>query len=329
MSANFPNVTILIPTLNEEDYIEQCIYSILNNNSEIVESIEILVIDGGSVDKTQEKVLKLSERYLQLRLLDNPKKIVPAALNIGVANSSYDTLIWLGAHAIYDADYIVKSVETLQKTGAAVVGGVLSAKGKGPFGKSLAFATSTKFGIGNAKYRYATKIQSVDTVFGGCWTKETVLKAGGFNEQWVRNQDFEFNQRVRDTVGEIILNPSIRVEYFVRESPKQLARQYFQYGFWRYKTFQKHPSSLGMRQLIPFSLVLLLIISVLISPFNITLAIIAPICYLSVVVVISAFEVIRKWKIKYFLRLLIIYPILHISWGLGFFWSIIKSRLSF
>ena len=323
MQVDFPPITVLIPTLNEEDYIEQCIRSVLDNG-EVAQNIEILVIDGGSTDSTKDKVTKLSETHSQLRLIDNPRKIVPAALNIGVSNAKHDILIWLGAHAIYDTDYIKKSVETLINTGAAVVGGVLTAKGKGLFGKALAFATSTKFGIGNAKYRYATKMQSVDTVFGGCWRKETVLKAGGFNEQWVRNQDFEFNQRVRDKVGEIILNPNIRVSYFVRETPKKLAKQYFEYGFWRYKTYKEHPASLGIRQIIPLCLVLSFMFSILILPVSTMLAMLAPIFYLCSVVVVSAFEVIRKKRIKYFLWLLVVYPVLHISWGVGFLWSAIK-----
>jgi len=328
MQVDFPQITVLIPTLNEEDYIEQCIRSVLDNEA-VAQNIEILVIDGGSTDSTKDKVLKLSETYSQLKLLDNPRKIVPAALNIGVSNAKHDVLVWLGAHAIYDTDYIKNSVETLINTGAAAVGGVLTAKGRGPFGKALAFATSTKFGIGNAKYRYATKMQSVDTVFGGCWKKETVLKAGGFNEQWVRNQDFEFNQRVRDKVGEIILNPSIRVSYFVRETPRRLAKQYFEYGFWRYKTYQEHPASLGVRQVIPLCLVVSFVLSILVLPVNTTLAVIAPVFYASVVVLVSAFEVIRHQKMKHFLRLLVIYPVLHISWGMGFLWSAIKNRLPF
>ncbi|MFT6045961.1 MAG: succinoglycan biosynthesis protein ExoA, partial [Arenicella sp.] len=233
MLPPLPEISIIIPTLNESAFIVECVESLLLGNYS-TKRIELLIIDGGSTDDTVAKAEDLSRRYPSVKVLRNPMIIVPAAMNIGVRAASYDLLMWCGAHAIYDKDYVNLAVNTLlEESGAASVGGVISPIAKTATGKAIAIATSSKFGIGNAQYRYATTRQHVDTVFGGCFYKASIHKIGGFNQAWVRNQDYELNYRLRTQVGPIVLEPGIRCQYYCRESIAQLSKQYFAYGFWR------------------------------------------------------------------------------------------------
>jgi len=322
---NTPFVSILIPTLNEQSFIQPCIQSLLEGNYPL-DNIEVLVIDGGSTDNTQQEVIELTDRYPSIQLLQNEKKIVPAAMNIGISESSHDILIWAGAHAVYDADYVKHSVDILTTEKCASVGGVIQPIAKTFIGCAIAAATSSKFGIGNAKYRYATSRQTVDTVFGGCWFKSDILEIGGFNENWVRNQDYELNCRLRDQIGPILLDPSIRCKYFCRETIRQLARQYFNYGYWRFHTSRKHPGSFTIRQAAPLVLALGLLVSCLLV-FNFPfLASLTPIVYLICAITAAASIAFKHKRLSYVLVVPVIFATLHLTWSAGFFKAALLSR---
>ena len=230
----------------------------------------------------------------------------------------HDIIVWVGAHAIYDQDYLPCLVETLIDEDCASVGGHLSPIAKTETGNAIAIATTHKFGIGNAKYRYATNRQSVDTVFGGCWKKEDVKKIGGFNELWVRNQDYEFNCRLREHVGEIILEPKAKVHYFCRETIPKLASQYYQYGFWRYKTYLEHSSSFGIRQAIPLALLFGLAGSALLGLLGNRLGLAVPLVYLSCSCAISLLLSIQYKRLNYLILMPLIFATLHLAWAFGF-----------
>lgn len=326
MSVELPKVTVLVPVLNEQGFIVECLNSVLNG-SYPSENLEILVIDGRSTDGTQQEILMLSSLHSSIKLVDNPKKIVPAALNIGIKKASHEIIIWLGAHAVYDSEYLLRSVETLLEENCASVGGVITPKGKSYIGRAIALATTSKFGIGNAKYRHANQRQEVDTVFGGCWKKDSITRIGGFNESWVRNQDYEVNYRLRKEIGPIILEPSIRCIYYCRESIKKLAKQYYQYGFWRFNTIKKHPKSFTIRQAAPVMLFAGIVISIALALYNSNLALIIPTIYLSLAIVFAInIGIKNKWP-NLLLLLPIIFSTLHLSWALGFFMSALSSLI--
>ncbi len=321
----FPPISILIPCVNEESFIEDCLLSLLES-SYPSNKVEIFVIDGGSTDQTKEIVTRLQHQFSQVHLLDNKKKIVPAALNIGIEAASFDHIVWVGAHAVYDEKYLENLLACFRSEEVASAGGIIIPKGKNWFGKAVALATKTKFGIGNAKYRYATKRQTVDTVFGGCWLKSSIKKIGGFNENWVRNQDYELNTRLRKSIGPLMLDPSIKCYYFCRDSLKGLTNQYFQYGFWRFKTLMKHPSTLNLRIIAPALLLILLAISLVILPFNL-FGLVVPLGYLIACIIVSIFTAVSNKQLSSLLILPLIFPSIHLSWAFGFFTSAIQRVL--
>lgn len=320
-------VSVLIPCLNEEAFIVNCIESILSGSYEL-DKLEILVIDGGSADNTINLVKELQEKHPQIRIINNPKTSVPAALNIGRRESTHEHLIWLGAHAIYDKHYISNSIRTLLSNKVASVGGVITPVGRSYLGRAIAIATQAMFGIGNAKYRYATTPQHVDTVFGGCWTKTTLSKIGGFNECWKRNQDYELNTRLRKQIGPILLNPEIKCEYFCRDRLPCLARQYFEYGYWRFRTLIKHPSTLNIRVLAPPIFVIGSAASIISMPFFGPLTAMPLIVYLSISFLISIYLSIKHKQYSTLLFLPLIFLCIHLSWGLGFITSITNHLMN-
>jgi len=327
MSQPLPSISILIPTLNEEHFIDGCISSLINGNYP-KELIEILVIDGGSTDQTIQRVEQLSNIGNPIKLIHNTKKIVPAALNLGLSIAKNDFIIWVGAHAIYHDNYLTNSVQTLIDEDCASVGGVISPIAKTTTGKAIAIATSSKFGIGNAKYRYTKSKQSVDTVFGGCWKKQDVIKVGGFNESWVRNQDYEFNFRLRSQIGKIILNPDIKCKYYCRERISLLAVQYFNYGFWRFQTFKQHPSTFTLRQAAPILLLFGLLISLIFLINGLCIGLLIPFIYITANLLSSTYLSIKKNHPLLIILLPIIFATLHLTWASGFTKGAIQDVIS-
>ena len=312
----YPYVSVVIPMRNEERYIARCLDSVLSNDYP-KDRLEILVVDGMSTDHSREIVQDYISRFGFIRLLDNPKRIQAAALNIGLREAKGEIIIRMDAHTFYAFDYIHQCIELLETTEAANVGGLQRAVGENYLSKAIAIATTTPFGIGNAYFRYAEKEMWVDTVYLGAWRKSTLKALGGFNEEWVVNEDYELNYRLRKAGGKILLSPKIKCYYYVRPSLKALARQYFRYGFWRAKTFVTYPDSLRWRQLAPPALVVALLMSIGILSVDWIPGVIVPALYLAADLLVSTWIAYRRgWK--YLPLLPLVFPTIHLSWGIGF-----------
>jgi succinoglycan biosynthesis protein ExoA len=311
-----PFVSIIVPVYNEAAYIKQCLESILRNEYPR-DRFEILVIDGGSTDGTHEIIEQMAKQYPQIIILKNYKRIQSVAMNIGIRNSRGEIIIRMDAHTLYAPDYIHRCVELLETTEAANVGGPQRAVGTNYISNAIAIAITVPFGIGNAYFRYAEREMWVDTVYLGAWRKSTLEALGGFNEEWVVNEDYELNYRLRKAGGRILLSPKIKCWYYVRPSLKALARQYLRYGFWRAKTVVTYPDSLRWRQLAPPGLVISLLLSLGILPVKWMLGIIAPALYLAANLLASTWTASRK-GCKYLPLLPFVFATIHLSWGIGF-----------
>lgn len=247
-----PTVSMVLPALNERMWLRDCLGTLLAQD--YADIIEILVVDGGSTDGTRDIADRLDPL---VRVIDNPRVTAAAAMNIGIAESKGDVVCRFDAHAIFAPDYVRRCVEVLMETGAANVGGPMRAVGTTSFGRAVAAATSSRFGIGPGRFHYATARQDVDTVWLGCWWRYTLDAVGGYDEerlQWAA-EDQELNLRLRQRGGRVVLDPGIRSSYFPRETPKGLARQYFNYGLAKASTLKKHRTLPSWRPLVPAALV--------------------------------------------------------------------------
>ena len=241
-------ITIILPTLNERSHIRDCLDSL--KKQDYTNIVEILVVDGGSSDGTQEIVTADGG---SVRLVDNPKMTAAAAMNIGIKESTTDVYVRVDAHTLYATDYVSRSVATYDESKAQVVGGPMRPTGANPFGRAVAAVTSSPLGVGPGRFHYSEKLEEVETVYLGIFDAEFVQNVGGYDEtnlQWA-SEDQELNYRIRRAGGKILLDPNIRSTYFPRDTPRALARQYHNYGMCKASTLAKHKRLPYLRPMVP------------------------------------------------------------------------------
>jgi GT2 family glycosyltransferase len=311
-------VAIVIPCLNEKDYILRCLQSIAQQSYN-KDLITTYVCDGGSNDGTIEIIkdfVKSNNRFL---ILNNSKKTTPYALNLGITESSTDVVIILGAHSEVDNHFVAKNIETFSENEAIMcVGGVLENVYENETSKIIGSAMSSSFGVGNAHFRTGNKKGYVDTVAFGAYKREVFDKVGLFNEELIRNQDDEFNYRITSAGYKIFLNSEIKCKYFVRASFKKLYKQYYQYGYWKVYVNVLHKTVTTTRQLVPAAFVsylFVLLLSLLIG--------IKVFCFFSLFLVLyllmASFMAFRQ-NAQPITAIKIAYTffILHFSYGMGY-----------
>ncbi len=327
------NVSVVMPLFNEEKYIVACLESLLNQDYPR-EDMEWIFVDGGSTDATKKILKEYQSKYEGLiKIYDNPKKIVPYAMNIGIAASEGKYIVRLDAHAEYARDYVSKCVYYLETTDADNVGGVAETKSHGPVGEAIALMLSSKFGVGNSQFRTGGKDGYVDTVPFGAFRREVFSKYGGYDERLVRNQDNEMNFRIRKNGGKIYIANEIKLAYYCRDTVKGISNMAYTNGKWNVITMKMCPGAMGLRHFIPLTFVLSLVAlpiltlaSSLLATFlggavfgilaRILLALFSleMLIYLSLDVLFSAKQ---ARKASDFWRLLYIFPVFHIAYGSG------------
>jgi succinoglycan biosynthesis protein ExoA len=263
---NPPFVSLLMPVRNEASFIERSLGAVLAQDYP-GDRIEVIVADGLSTDRTREIIEALAEQHPNLHLIDNPGKIVSTGLNAALHVARGEIIIRVDGHTVIASDYCRQCVEALRQTGADNVGGRMTAVSEGVFGRAVALATSSRFGIGDARFHYSDRAEQVDTVYLGAWPRDAFQRVGMFDEKMVRNQDDEFNYRVRAAGGKILLDPRIKSLYYNRATPLSLWRQYFQYGYWKVRVLQKHPRQMSSRQFVPPLFLMTLFLLSLTAPF--------------------------------------------------------------
>ena len=320
-------VTLILPIRNESAYIEDSLAAILKQDYPS-DCMEILVVDGMSTDDTHSLIRDFSERNpsLQIRILDNPGKIVPTGMNIALREVKGEIVVRVDGHCLIAQDYVSNCVDHLKKDGVDGVGGPMESIGETKVAKAIAIGMSSPFGVGNSAFRTTSgKSMLVDTIPFPAYTWEVIKRAGLYDEELVRNQDDEYNYRIRELDGKILLANDVRSTYFSRSSLKGLWRQYFQYGYWKVRVLQKHPRQMSLRQFIPPVFVLALFVSVLLvfsSAFRFS-SMIVPLLYLTANFAASIWTS-SKWKFQYLGWLPFIFLILHLSYGLGFLAGLFK-----
>lgn len=319
MAENFPFITVILPIRNEEKILQKTLHSIFLQTYP-QECMEILISDGMSFDHTREIIEEFQKTHTNIYLIDNPGLIVPTGLNLALLHAKGEIIVRIDGHTVLDPDYILNCVDALTRTGADNVGGKMHAVGDTFVGKAIALATSTPFGVGGARFHYSNQEEWVDTVYMGAWPMRVFYQIGLFDEELVRDQDDEFNYRLREMGGKILLSPKIKSKYTTRSTLKSLWKQYFQYGFWKIRVLQKHPKQMRPRQFIPPVFTFMLIISTLLSFFiKQGWFAFASIAGLYIAANFSASFITARWNhLKFIPVLMITFAILHLSYGFGF-----------
>jgi glycosyltransferase involved in cell wall biosynthesis len=308
-------VTVVVPMRNEEEFIGPCLDSLLANV--IDGAIEVLVYDGESEDRSAALVAEVASRDPRVQLRQNPRRIQAAAFNDAIGHARGEFVVRADAHSVYPANYLDECVRLLRETGAVNVGGIQVARGTSWISGAIAAALTSRFAVGDAKYRYATKAGFTDTVYLGSWRIETLRQMHGMREDWAVNEDYELNVRLRAAGGRIFLSPTIRSTYFVRGSLASLARQYVRYGFWKVRTLLEHTGSLRWRQVVAPAFVLSLLATVPLVHWLGAIGALHLLVYAVANIGASAITAARSsWR---FLPILpAIFLVLHVAWGIGF-----------
>jgi GT2 family glycosyltransferase len=320
-SHELPKVSVIVPCRNEVKWIAECLQSVASNDYP-KDRLEVFIVDGMSDDGTRAIVENFSATYPWLRMLDNPKRITPAALNIGIAAAEGEVLVRMDAHNDYPANYISTLVYWLNKSGADDVGGlwIMRPSGNSPKARALALGESHPFGVGNARYRLGVPAPCwVDTVPFGCYRREVFDRIGAFDEELLRHQDIELNLRLRRAGGSILLVPEVASYYHPRESPRKLWRTHFQNGYFAPLVARKMGTLPNLRQLIPPVFVLVLAISALLSPFSHWMALLfllTATAYAIPLVTFSALAALRH-GLRCGLWLMVVFMVLHFANGCG------------
>lgn len=313
------SVSIVIPCRNEENFISECLQSFINQTYP-QELLKIIVADGMSTDKTREIIKDLQKKNNNIILLDNEGLSAPKGMNLGIRHTDSEIVIIFGAHAYADEKFVEENVKALENSEVGCAGGLITTVNDSIKGSAIAEAMSCPFGVGNALFRFAEKETYVDTVAFGAYRRVVLDKVGIFDEELVRNQDDELNFRVEKSGAKILLSPKIKSTYFSRGSYKKLWRQYFQYGFWKVRVIQKHKKPAAIRHLIPLMFATYLIGGGILSLFSswIRIAYFIILALYITLDLLFSIKISLKKNIKYLLYLIPTFPILHLSYGLGF-----------
>jgi succinoglycan biosynthesis protein ExoA len=252
--GTLPFVTVVMPTRNEASSIGASLAAVLGQDYP-PDRLEVIVADGMSDDRTRAEIDRLIDgaapAAAPVTVIDNPGRIAATGLNAAISKAKGDVIVRVDGHCEIEPDHVTMCVQLLEQTGADNVGGVVVASGTTVVQRAVALGTSSPFGVGNARFRYATDAGWVDTVFPGAWRREAFDRVGGFDEELVRNQDDEHNLRLVQSGGRIWLDPSVRIRYVPRDSLAALWRQYFDYGFHKVRVIQKRGAVASARHVVP------------------------------------------------------------------------------
>jgi len=326
---NLLKVTIVIPCRNEEKFIDKCLDSLIAQDYP-KEKLEIFVLDGMSTDKTKQIVEEYNKNHSFIKVFDNSNKTSPYALNIGLKNSTGELFMHMGAHATYQKDYISKSVKYLIEYNADNVGGILQTlpSTNTLMAKAITLVLSNKFGTGNAFFRVGSnKPIWVDTVFGGCYKKEILIKVGGYNEKLTRSQDMEMNMRLKKIGAKTLLAPDIIGSYYPKSTFNSFFKHNISDGIWAIYPIKFGAPVFTVRHLAPLAFILTIIGTVILGIFFeifLWLLIVELVVYFGTSKIISI-KIAEKEK-----RLALIFPLIagffarHFGYGIGSLIGLIK-----
>lgn len=314
-------VAVVIPTLNEERFIARCLDSVISQSYPFAD-MDVMVVDGGSKDRTKEIVTAYNKKHPNIRLLTNPRRIQSIAFNIGVQNSSAPYIVRLDAHALYKPYYIegcMKGLEGDPKRGN--VGGQwdIQPQNDSLWATTNAILNYSKFGIGGASYRVGAQAGNVDTVPFGSFPRTMIEKIGGMRDDLPRGEDNEFNSRIKKAGYDIYFDPAIECVYYARPTLKASCKQMYANGESIGHLFYVDRESIGLRHLVPLLFVVGIICGVLLSfvwlPFF--FALLAGLCLYFTCDLLASVMAAKEHGWKYLLPLFIMFFCVHISYGWG------------
>jgi glycosyl transferase family 2 len=317
-SPTWPAVSVIMPVLNEERHLADAVGRIMGQD--YPGELELVLAIGPSRDRTQEIADRLAAADPRIIVVPNPTGRTPHGLNIAIKVSQYSILVRVDGHSLLPSDYVRAAVETMEETGADNVGGIMAAEGVTPFEKAVARAMTSPIGIGNARFHTGGEPGEVETVYLGTFRRSALERVGGYDETFVRAQDWEMNHRIRQTGGTVWFTPRMRVTYRPRPNLRALATQFFHTGRWRRAVGREHQGTLNLRYLAPPVAVAAMTVGAAVGALGFWPGWLLPGGYAALMVA-GAAATGRGLPPTAWLRLPLVYATMHVSWGVGFLTS--------
>lgn len=327
--SGWPSVSVVMPVLNEERHLADAVHRILEQD--YPGPLEVVLAIGPCKDRTDAVAAQLAAEDPRIRTVPNPSGRTPSALNAAIAASGNEIVVRVDGHGLLTPGYIRTAVQLLAQTGAGNVGGVMHAEGQTDFERAVAVAMTSKLGVGNAKFHTGGEAGPAETVYLGVFPRAVLEKLGGYNEAFIRAQDWELNHRLRQDGGLVYFSPRLQVTYRPRPNLKALATQYLHYGRWRRVVMRTHEGTVSARYLAPPLAVLAVALGVLCGLAGLgcvaagaggalsllLLGWIMPVGY-AAAVTLGAFYESRDTPMAVRLRLPLVLATMHFCWGWGF-----------
>ena len=332
-AVDWPTVSIVLPCRNEVRHIGPCLDSILASDYP-QDRIEVVIADGMSDDGTREVIATYAAAHARIVMIDNPRRTAPSAMNVAIRAAGGEIVVRMDAHAMYPTDYLTRLVGALLESGADNVGTLVETlpADDTPMARAIAVGLSHRLGVGNSAFRVGTATRKwVDHVCFGCWRREVFERLGEFDEELVRGQDVEFNARLLNQGGRILLLPDVASGYHARRTLGQVAGMMYQYGYFKPLIARKAGRIVTARQLVPSLLVLGILCSAALglwwpAAFRVLAAIVG-----SYTLMVSAASLLRLqrqgWRTG--LALAAVFPTMHFCYGVGYLQGLIDHFLPF
>lgn len=316
------SVTVLIPVLNERGYIRQAVRSLRAQDYE--GPLEFVFVDGGSTDGTRQILSDLATGDPRIRMLDNDRRIAPAALNIGLAATSSDYIVRVDAHSVYPPDYISIGIARISRGDVASVSGPQLACGTGRWSRRVATALTMRLGVGEARFRKPVDGEvEVDSGFVGVWRRSTLIQVGGWNETVAPGEDGELAAAIREGGGRIVCVPDMAAQYAPRETLPGLARQYWAYGRSRVQTTHLHPGSMRRSHVLAPALATSVVLSV-VGPGAVRTTARTVVGIYALTTGAVSLTKAREVGARDACALPAVFGTMHLSWGFGFLWGCLR-----
>lgn len=320
-----PGVSVVMPVLNEEHHLRTAVDHVLAQA--YPGELELVMALGPSLDRTDQVAAEIAASDPRVRCIANPSGATGQGLNLAVRAARHDIIVRVDGHAMLPTDYVRIAVETLERTGADNVGGLMAAEGVTDFQRAVARAMTSRMGVGQAAFHVGGDEGPVDTVYLGVFRRAALERVGGYDETFLRAQDWELNYRIRSTGGIVWFTPRLRVSYRPRSTLPALARQYRNYGRWRRAVMRQYPDTVNLRYLAPPVAVVGVLAGTLsgaigksIGSTVLQLGFLAPAGYAAAIMAGSAVNG-RGLPLRARALLPVVFATMHFSWGTGFLLS--------
>ena len=313
MANKTPQVSVIMPVLNEEHHLADAVASVLTQKFDG----EVLLALGPSTDKTNRIAEGLAKQDNRIRLVANPRGLTTVGMNLCIKQAKHDYIVRIDAHSEPAPNYISRGIEILNETGASLLGGVMSAKGKSLFQRAVAWSYTSRFGLGGATYHVGGKAGEAESAYLGIFRKSALERVGGYDESIIRGEDWDLAQRIKASGLLVWFSPELTVTYWPRSSWTELLKQFYSTGVWRGELTRRDFSRTSLRYFIPPTLVLSLLAGNLLASLGFAFGWLPLLAYLTAVTAIGFYSRLSPVPLTL--------ATMHISWGVGFIVGYLKG----